>query len=184
MPRGVERLRFKFTLTMAAYDLIRLPKLLGRRHDRWTVVRNAGEIGQIKRDHTPQPPTGNSKSGNVGDNFSGLLSCSLSRVQTRSLVSGFRRTQVKKQSDAHGRRQRLKTPVNKLSCAGWLPHDRVRLGLPRSRNERRQKPAHNRSRGLPAVALPPAVGAWESDDSWVPSCWSDRVRCDCQTARG
>jgi hypothetical protein len=37
------------------------------------VVRNAGEIGQIKRDHTPQPPTGNSKSGNVGDNFSGLL---------------------------------------------------------------------------------------------------------------
>jgi hypothetical protein len=30
----------------------------------------------------------------------------------------------KRQSDAHGRRQRLKTPVNKLSCAGWLPHDR------------------------------------------------------------
>jgi antirestriction protein ArdC len=31
----------------------------------------------------------------------------------------------KKQPDAHGRRQRLKTPVNKLSCAGWLPHDRI-----------------------------------------------------------
>jgi len=31
---------------------------------------------------------------------------------------------LSKQSDAHGRRQRLKTPVNKLSCAGWLPHDR------------------------------------------------------------
>jgi hypothetical protein len=30
-----------------------------------------------------------------------------------------------KQPDAHGRRQRLKTPVNKLSCAGWLPHDRI-----------------------------------------------------------
>ena len=29
MLRGVARLRFKFTLTMAAYDLIRLPKLLG-----------------------------------------------------------------------------------------------------------------------------------------------------------
>jgi hypothetical protein len=29
MLRGVEPLRFKFTLTMAAYDLIRLPKLLG-----------------------------------------------------------------------------------------------------------------------------------------------------------
>jgi cation transport ATPase len=53
-----------------------------------------------------------------------LLSCSLSRAQTRSLVSGFRRTENKQQSDAHGRRQRLKTPVNKLSCAGWLPHDR------------------------------------------------------------
>ena len=31
----------------------------------------------------------------------------------------------KKQSDAHGRRQRLKTPVNRLSCAGWLPHDQL-----------------------------------------------------------
>jgi hypothetical protein len=29
MLRGVARLRFKFTLTMAAYDVIRLPKLLG-----------------------------------------------------------------------------------------------------------------------------------------------------------
>jgi hypothetical protein len=29
MFRGVARLRFKFALTMAAYDLIRLPKLLG-----------------------------------------------------------------------------------------------------------------------------------------------------------
>ena len=29
MLRGVARLRFKFTLTMAAYDLVRLPKLLG-----------------------------------------------------------------------------------------------------------------------------------------------------------
>ena len=29
MLRGIARLRFKFTLTMAAYDLIRLPKLFG-----------------------------------------------------------------------------------------------------------------------------------------------------------
>jgi hypothetical protein len=27
--------------------------------------------------------------------------------------------------DVMRRRQRLKTPVNKLSCAGWLPHDRI-----------------------------------------------------------
>jgi hypothetical protein len=29
MLRGVARLQFKFILTMAAYNLIRLPKLLG-----------------------------------------------------------------------------------------------------------------------------------------------------------
>ena len=29
MLRGVQRLAFKFTLTMAAYDLIKLPKLIG-----------------------------------------------------------------------------------------------------------------------------------------------------------
>jgi hypothetical protein len=52
-----------------------------------------------------------------------LLSCSLSRTQTQNLVSGLRKAN-KKQAGAHGRRQRLKTPVNKLSCAGWLPHDR------------------------------------------------------------
>ena len=91
----------------------------------------------------------------------------------------------KKQSDAHGRRQRLKTPVNKLSCAGWLPHDRDSVsGCLVLGTSVGTWPAHNRSRGFPAVALPPAVGAWESDDSWMPSCWLDRVRFDCQTARG
>jgi hypothetical protein len=65
-----------------------------------------------------------------------------------------------KQSDAHGRRQRLKTPVNKLSCAGWLPHDRDSVsGCLVLSDERRRRPAHNRSRGFPAIALPPAVGA-------------------------
>ena len=40
--------------------------------------------------------------------------------------------------------------LNKLSCAGWLPHDRGFVsGLPRSRGERRQWPAHNRRRGFP-----------------------------------
>ena len=29
MLRGAKRLAFKFTLTMAAYDLIKLPKLIG-----------------------------------------------------------------------------------------------------------------------------------------------------------
>jgi hypothetical protein len=51
------------------------------------------------------------------------------------------------------------TPVNKLSCAGWLPHDRDSVsGCLVLSDERRRRPAHNRSRGFPAVALPPAVG--------------------------
>jgi hypothetical protein len=29
MLRGVKKLNFKFTLTMAAYDLIKLPRLIG-----------------------------------------------------------------------------------------------------------------------------------------------------------
>ena len=61
--------------------------------------------------------------GLVFEFFSNLLSCSLSRTQTQFHVSGFAEYD-QKQAGAHGRRQRLKTPVNKLSCAGWLPHDR------------------------------------------------------------
>jgi hypothetical protein len=47
MLRGLARLRFKFILTMAAYDLIRLPKCSERRHDGRNVVRNKVEISQI-----------------------------------------------------------------------------------------------------------------------------------------
>src|SRR3984885_10239306 len=86
----------------------------------------------------------------------------------------------KKQSDAHGRRQRLKTPVNKLSCAGWLPHDRNSVsGCLVLETSVGIWPAHNRSRGFPAVALPPAVGACEMSmvGAALP-CWSYRVRCD------
>jgi hypothetical protein len=52
--------------------------------------------------------------------------CSHVRCQEfrRRLSSPAFAERNEKQSDAHGRRQRLKTPVNKLSCAGWLPHDR------------------------------------------------------------
>ena len=52
------------------------------------------------------------------------------------------------------RRRRL----NKLSCAGWLPHDRGFVsGLPRSKDERRSRPAHNRVGGFPTAVLSPAV---------------------------
>jgi hypothetical protein len=60
-----------------------------------------------------------------------------------------------------------------------------RLGLPRSRDERGHRPAHNRSRGFPAVALPPAVSACEMTIVGVRrSCWLDRVRFDHPTACG
>jgi hypothetical protein len=52
------------------------------------------------------------------------------------------------------RRRRL----NKVSCAGWLPHDRGFVsGLPRSKDERRSRPAHNRAGGFPTAVLSPAV---------------------------
>src|SRR5262249_17972784 len=83
-------------------------------------------------------------------------------VKSSDAVSRLRLSpnENKQQSNAHGRRERLKTPVNKLSCADWLPHDRdFVLGCLVLSDERRRRPAHNRSRGFPAVALPPVVGA-------------------------
>jgi hypothetical protein len=53
---GLARLRFKFILTMAAYDLIRGNQNYSeRRHDRRDVVHNEVEIGQIMRNHRPRP---------------------------------------------------------------------------------------------------------------------------------
>ena len=53
------------------------------------------------------------------------------------------------------RRRRL----NKLSCAGWLPHDRGFVsGLPRSKGRASvQGPAHNRAGGFPTAVLWPAM---------------------------
>jgi hypothetical protein len=105
--------------------------------------------------------------------------CSHVRCQERrrGLSSPAFTERNEEQLDAHGRRQRLKTPVNKLSCAGWLPHDRDSVsGCLVLETSVGTWPAHNRSRGFPAVALPPAVGAWESDDSWMPSAgWIEFV---------
>jgi hypothetical protein len=46
MLRGVARLRFKFTLTMAAYDLIGCRTCLARPHDRQKVVQNGIDTDQ------------------------------------------------------------------------------------------------------------------------------------------
>jgi hypothetical protein len=50
-------------------------------------------------------------------------------------------------------------PLNKLSCADWLPHDRgFVLGLPRSKGRASVRgPAHNRAGGFPTAVLSPAV---------------------------
>jgi hypothetical protein len=73
----------------------------------------------------------------------------------------------KTQSDAHGRRRRPKTPVNKLSCADWLPHDRDSvLGCLVLDDERRRRPAHNRSRGFPAVGPASRRRRLQDDDGW------------------
>ena len=46
MLRGVARLRFKFTLTMAAYDLIRLPSCSAPQRDQQKVIENAIDAHQ------------------------------------------------------------------------------------------------------------------------------------------
>jgi hypothetical protein len=68
MLRGVGRLRFKFTLTMAAYDLVRLPKLLA-------AAARSGEHVQIRRQRHDGPHVVcNDRSAQaVSANFSGLL---------------------------------------------------------------------------------------------------------------
>src|SRR5215469_1800948 len=85
-----------------------------------------------------------------------LLSCSLSRVRARLFVSAGAEgagSGVRTAGDRIRRRR-----FNKLSCAGWLPHDRGFVSeLPRSRSERRLRPAHNRSRGFPTAILSPAA---------------------------
>ena len=59
----------------------------------------------------------------------------------------------------HSRRQDPKTPVNKLSCADWLPHDRGFVsGLPQSkRRASAGGPAHNSPGGFPTAVLSPAM---------------------------
>src|ERR1700756_2562229 len=66
----------------------------------------------------------------------GLLSCSLSRVQTQLFVSAAAEGAGSEERTAGDRTRRRR--LNKLSCADWLPHDRGFVsGLPRSKDERR-----------------------------------------------
>src|SRR6185437_4786591 len=70
--------------------------------------------------------------------FSSLLSCSHSRESAQFFLRrrGQRRSLYAHTAGDRTRRRRL----NKLSCAGWVPHDRGSVsGLPRSRIERRSR---------------------------------------------
>ncbi len=81
-------------------------------------------------------------SASVGHRFlhlvNGLFSCLLSRGSIKR--NRFRLSaRTLDFEGAHGRRQGQRRRLIKLSCAGWLPHDRgFVLGLPRSRSERRR----------------------------------------------
>jgi len=70
--------------------------------------------------------------------------------------------------DAHGRRRGRRRRLSKLSCAGWLPHDRGFVpGLPRSRSERRSGRLITEREGSPtAPRLQP----------WAPAATSGVVR--------
>ncbi|MET4331705.1 hypothetical protein ABIB80_007565 [Bradyrhizobium sp. i1.15.2] len=105
--------------------------------------------------------------------FSSLLSCLLSRDSIKR--SRFRLSaRTLDFEGAHGRRQGQRRRLIKLSCAGWLPHDRgFVLGLPRSRGRASAMPAHNRPRGFPtAPCLLPWAPIWSSSalQATGPSC--------------
>jgi hypothetical protein len=65
--RGVKKLDFKFTLTMAAYDLIKLPRLIERQLEE----RHAGPNRQGC--HTPKSTISTKQLGAFGPIFSSLL---------------------------------------------------------------------------------------------------------------
>ena len=58
---------------MAAYDLIRLPNLLGSPYDQQKVTQNGINIGQIRHHEEPQPIYNARSPRAVGKNFSDLL---------------------------------------------------------------------------------------------------------------
>jgi hypothetical protein len=114
--------------------------------------------------------------------LSSSTACSHVRFQgaARSFLlrrRGLRRSLVRTAGDKTRRRR-----LNKLSCAGWVPHDRGSVsGLPRSRVEHRSRgPAHNRHEGSPTVVLPPAMCTSNFSISFfvgsVSAAWSDELR--------
>jgi hypothetical protein len=80
MLRGVKKLYFKFTLTMAAYDLIKLPRLIGVAA--WAInkspLKNATEVSSKLQDNAAQ------KDGYQSSYFGGIFSTLLDLSDTSS----------------------------------------------------------------------------------------------------
>ena len=85
------------------------------------------------------PPHRHDRSESAKPDFvNGLLSCSLSSTWSRLYGPAFRRMECLR--DVQGGRQGWRRRLSKLSCAGWLPHDRGCVsGLPRSKCEPRHR---------------------------------------------
>src|SRR5246127_1461878 len=85
--------------------------------------------------HPRSPPQGITMR-NFGKPFS--AACSHVRFQAFGGNFSFPRQRRSRLIGAHSRRQARRRRLNKLSCAGWLPHDRGFVsGLPHSKDERR-----------------------------------------------
>ena len=132
--RGIAAVTADFLLNLIAYNLIRIPTSgcgIGIR----SITHHPPHTNRISS-HNHEPYR--QKDGSISWFFRKLLSCSHSRESAQFFLRrrGQRRSLYAHTAGDRTRRRRL----NKLSCAGWVPHDRGSVsGLPRSRIERRSR---------------------------------------------
>ena len=97
--RGAARVGWPFTLAAAAYNLIRLPKLLAA-PDRARAPPRGRRASPGRRRSTssarvtPKPSSAKAKTMKSSDFFSSLLSCSQSRLWAARWVSSMRRSRL------------------------------------------------------------------------------------------
>ena len=104
---------------------LRLPR-------RCATSQTPGHLRSRARRCLPRPPAEDDGAATPVPVVYQLLSCSLSSTWSRLYGPAFRRTECLR--DVQGGRQGWRRRLSKLSCAGWLPHDRGCVsGLPRSR---------------------------------------------------
>ena len=113
----------------------------------------------------PSPHRHGSSESAERDFVNGLLSCLLSSTLVASVrQSALRQSGIFRSGMPMAGGRAARRRLSKLSCAGWLPHDRGCVsGLPRSRCEPRLTPAHNRRTRVPQPC--PAARSWTSGRS-------------------